>query len=285
MTKNYFLLAIIAMLLLFTACSESDKSTSTTVEYEAILADSADFVFEIPADLTGFTSQDVDYVGATVTGYPLAQFIPIDQITPSHDPDVIGDVRDFYQYEIVSSDADGNYSPRNSSNNLIGDLTFTQFSSGYLLPSEDGRTYFPSAEIVGAFRVKKATYIKLYYKVDVKKADGEIIPIEVRAFTASLLEYLDSDGNNDQDNAFAAVNFITDYITTEKDNYEYSLVLEDGYVDDETNNLYNWTKMQQAYFLPDKKSRIIFIDESGAQIHNPMKYVIRIELVEIAQGK
>ncbi len=101
-----------------------------------------------------------------VTGYKLDQFISASYVRAIVDStaDETDDFRSLFAYEIVSG-ADG-FSPRLSSNAGY-DLPWNLFSGGYLVPSDNFRTWFPNADLPGAFKVTQTDLFRLYRKVDV----------------------------------------------------------------------------------------------------------------------
>ena len=122
-------LVLIALLLL-SACSEKDNPTDTNIY-----------------------------------GYKLDQFINPDSVSAYVDANAAtpNSFRSLFNYEIVGSDG---FSPR-ASVNAGYDLPFNQFSQGYYVPSDEKRTWFPSLNLPGAFRVRNTSYFRLYRKVDV----------------------------------------------------------------------------------------------------------------------
>ena len=111
-------------------------------------------------------SEDDPPTGEDVLGYSLDQFIPADSVRVAVDPEAEPDeeFRTLFAYEIVSG-VDG-YSPRDS-DNAGYDLPWETFAGGYFVPSDDHRTWFPSASLPGAFKVRDAGLFRLYRKVDI----------------------------------------------------------------------------------------------------------------------
>lgn len=149
MKKLLYLLPALCLLLSMTACSENDNPT------------------DVPPDTTH------------VYGYQLEQFIDQATVTDSVDATAADslDFRGLFAYEIVSG-TDG-FSPRQSS--FAGyDLNWDTFRSGYLVPSDQGRTWFADPNLPSAFRVKHAGYFRMYRKIEVIAADNSSQMIELR---------------------------------------------------------------------------------------------------------
>lgn len=119
-----------------------------------------------------------DTTGNPVLGYLLEQFINADSVRVSVDPnaEATDDYRSLFAYEIVSGE--DNFSPRQSINAGY-DLLWEQFSAGYLVPSDDWRTWFPETELPAAFRVRDTGLFRLYRKVDVKSGLRETQTVEL----------------------------------------------------------------------------------------------------------
>ncbi|MDD2542808.1 MAG: hypothetical protein PHC57_00055 [Candidatus Cloacimonetes bacterium] len=156
MKKLLVSLLAVLMLLAISACSEKDNSTEATIE-----------------------------------GYLLEQFVGQDAVTQITDPsaDAEDDFRSLYGYEIVASDG---FSPRNSSN-AGWDLAWTKLKTGYIVPSDNNRTWFNDSETPGAFRVKDATNIRLYRKVDVEDSLGAGYYVELQGMTIHQIENWDGE--------------------------------------------------------------------------------------------
>lgn len=120
--------------------------------------------------------------GEDVLGYSLDQFIPADSVRLAVDPgaDIDEDFRTLFAYEIVSG-ADG-YSPRESVNAGY-DLPWETFALGYLVPSDDHRTWFTATTLPGAFKVRDTGMFRLYRKVDVSTGISGSKMVELGALT------------------------------------------------------------------------------------------------------
>ncbi len=155
--RLFIIIAIIALLI--GACSEKDKDNNT----------------------------------ATIYGYRLEQFVDIDAVRLVVDPTEADttDLRMLFAYEIVSS-ADG-FSPRASS--YAGyDLPWEEFERGYIVPSDQNRTWFPNPLLPGAFKIRDTGLFRLYRKIDVKTEHGETL-VELKGLP--LHQIMNWDGENE----------------------------------------------------------------------------------------
>ncbi len=160
MKKLTYLGAILALLLSLVACSENDNPT------------------------------DED-----VLGYKLDQFISADSVRNHVDSeaDATDDFRSLFAYEIVSS-GDG-FSPRASS--FAGyDLPWNIFAGGYFVPSDDHRTWFPDANLPGAFKVRDADLFRLYRKVEVNAGVRSSKQVELKGLILYPTENWDGESED-----------------------------------------------------------------------------------------
>jgi hypothetical protein len=111
-------------------------------------------------------SEDDNPTGEDVLGYKLDQFVDAAAVRNIVDAEAeeTDDFRSLFAYEIVSGE-DG-YSPRESENAGY-DLPWNLFSGGYYVPSDNHRTWFPDADLPGAFKVRDTGLFRLYRKVEV----------------------------------------------------------------------------------------------------------------------
>ncbi len=119
----------------------------------------------LAALLIGACSENDDPTDVNIYGYKLHQFIDkstVNALVQDDAPDSL-DYRDLFMYEIVGSD---DWSPRQSVNAGY-DLDWNTFKDGYLVPSDEGKTWFPNATLPSAFKVKNTDRFRLYRKVDV----------------------------------------------------------------------------------------------------------------------
>lgn len=132
MKQLSLLLLVLSILFVFTACSEKDDNPT----------------------------------GVQVHGIKLDQFINLALVADSVDATVADttDLRGLFAYEIVSGE-DG-FSPRQSS--YAGyDLAWNSFKQGFLVTSDNKRTWFSDPNLPGAFKVRQAKYFRMYRKIDV----------------------------------------------------------------------------------------------------------------------
>ena len=156
MRKIFFSLLTVLLLLSFTACSEDDNTTDPKIY-----------------------------------GYLLEQFVSTDAVIQITDPSAEAntDFRDLYTYEIVASDG---YSPRNSSNAGY-DLDWDVLKAGYIVPDDNRRTWFDNPDMPGAFRVKDATNLRLYRKVDIEDSLGTTYYVELGSLPVHQIENWDGE--------------------------------------------------------------------------------------------
>lgn len=140
--KRAFILIGFVLLLLITACSEKDNPTDTNI-----------YGYSLDQFITKIAVRNiVDLTAADTT-----------------------DFRSLFKYEIVSADAD-HWSPRSSVNTIpFGyDLNWSLFKQGFLVPSDNRKTWFPAAlGLPNAYKVKNAGTVRLYRKVDVESGRAE----------------------------------------------------------------------------------------------------------------
>jgi hypothetical protein len=149
------LLLALAVMFAMVACSEKDDDNTgpngNTAEPPA-LAQVADEVMAVPdsASLVNYTSEVVNYNGEDLTAYSLNEFL----MQTMNDTLALE-----YTFEIASEDG---YTPRQGGN---PELTYADFATGYLLPTNKYRTFFPSDDIFTAYDVKWADHVNLYRTV------------------------------------------------------------------------------------------------------------------------
>ncbi|MFO7896968.1 MAG: hypothetical protein R6U84_08550 [Candidatus Cloacimonadales bacterium] len=276
MKQNAILtLFILLGIILFTGCSEKDSTGPDNPQPEApALADSLDLEIILPDSLQQYTSEEVDYDGVSTTGYALAQFISETVVNEYLEVEQF-DARPLFAFELVSSDADDNWSPRERG---MPDLSWQQFSSGFILPAESAKAYFPDELIAGTYNVKFATYFRLYRKIDTV-LDGSITTFETNAFPTTEITYIKNDETL-LEPGFPLTNLISDYVTDDQDNYTYRFIAADGGENDDTGNIFSWQDLQNGYWLTEKE-RAIFLNEDSTLKWKSVKYVEQIELAEI----
>ncbi len=266
-----FIMGII-VLITFTACDDNTIENENEDPNPPSLATVVDIEFTIPdsTGLSNYISEEIDYNGAMVTAYVVDQFVDIDFVNAYIDEDGF-DGRELFAVEIVSSDVDGNFSPR-----IQGyyDLSWDDFITGFLLPTEMGRIYFPDDNIPTGYNVRWATYLRLYRKFDVV-LDANVIIFETGAFETLDVYHQAGNGNFYTDPGFALTGLVSDYVTENPENYEYNFTSPD----DET-AVFTWEDIQSAYWLTTQ-NKAVFLNEDGTEFYSSFKYLSRIELVEI----
>ena len=184
--KKEILILFLFIALIFIGCSE--KTGNTHDKTPPPMANNFDLQFIIPDTLTEFISETINYNDEEVTAYSLINFIPQDSVNIYTNQNDF-DARILFAIEAVSSDEDGNFSPRKKG---YPDLPWNQFKTGYYLPDVSKRLYFPDENIFGVYDVKNAHYLKLYRKVDVVSSDKTVI-FETNAFETKLITYFIND--------------------------------------------------------------------------------------------
>ncbi len=117
------------------------------------------------------SEKDDNPTDTNIYGYKLDQFIPNTTLRDLVDPSASDTLnfRELFAYEIVASDS---FSPR-ASINAGYDLTWNFFKEGYIVPSDNNRTWFsPELGLPSAFKVKNTSQFNLYRKVDVHSGSG-----------------------------------------------------------------------------------------------------------------
>jgi len=272
--KNYLviLLGLAMLLIAFTGCSE--KTTTSPNDNQATapeLAQTADTLFTVPDSLTNYNSQEIDYNGETVTAFALEQFVPETAVNNFTGADGF-DSRVLFAVEIVSSDEDGNWTPRSKG---YEDLDWNQFKTGWLIPSVSGKAYFPDDSIITGYDVKHAHYFKLYRKIEVTLSDT--ILFETGAFETEQVTYT-KDGEEYIATGFPLSNLISDYVTTAQADYNYHFIAADGWINNDTNNLYSWDNIRNGYWLSDS-DKAIFLNDAHETIFKSVRVLETIELI------
>ncbi len=256
-------LGLLLVAVVFTGCSEKDDSTGpddNNVDPPA-LSQTVDVVMAIPdsASLVNYTFETVNYEGVDMIGYPLAQFM---QNVREYDEKLE------YTYEIVSEDG---YSPRVGAN---PELTYAQFSTGYLLSTNKFRTFFPNDDITTAYDVKWTDHINFYRTITVINLDAEHINFQTGAIETEDVFHQAGDSNFYTDPGFKLTNFISEYITEMPADYSYFFTNSEGLTES-----YSWEEIEAGYWMPEQ-NKAIFIDADGIEILTRFKHLISIELVQ-----
>ena len=271
-TKLLFIGVII--LFTFTACDENVNENENDDPIPPAFAEVLDIEFTIPdtTELSNYTSEQVDYNGLMVTGYSLDQFVNMDSVNAYIDEDDF-DGRKLFAIEIVSSDEDGNWTPRD---NGYYDLSWDDYITGYLLPSEKGRIFFEDESIPSGHNVKWAYYLRLYRKIDVV-IDANVTLFETGAFETEDIYHQAGDGNFYTDPGFPLSNLVSNYVTDDPDNYEYQLInLEES---DDT-IIVTWDDIELGYWLTTQ-DKAVFLNDDGTEFLSSFKKLSSINLIEI----
>lgn len=272
--KKFTNLLLVGVIIAFTltACDDSLSGNENENPIPPALSQVVDIEFTIPdsTNLINYASQQIDYNGEMVTGYSLDQFVNMDSVNAYLDEDDF-DGRELFAIEIVSNDEDGNWSPRT---NGYYDLAWEDFITGYLLPDEKGRTFFPNENIATGYNVKWAHYIKLYRRIDVA-LDADTIIFETGALDLVDIYHQAGNGNFYTDPGIPLSSFISAYITANPDDFDYQFTsVYDG------TELYSWNDVQSAYWLTTQ-NKAVFLNDDGTEFLSSFKKLIKIELVEI----
>jgi len=265
-----FLLMGIIILFSVVACDNNPSENENDDPTQPALAEVVDIEFTIPdsTELLNFTSEQIDYNGLMVTGFSLDQFVNMDSVNLYIDEDGF-DGRKLFAVEIASSDG---YTPREHD---YYDLTWEDFASGFLLPSEKGRTFFPDDNIESGYNVKWTHHLRLYRKIDVV-LDGTSTIFETEAFSTDGIFHQAGNGNFYTDPGFSLTNLISDYIIENPDNYEYRFTSADD--DDEV--IFTWDDIQAGFWLATQ-NKAVFLNDDGTEFHSSFKKLLQIDLVEI----
>jgi hypothetical protein len=256
-----FLLSAFIFVMFAFGCSEKDNTgidNDNPTPPELAQIPDLEMAFPDSADLVNFISEDVNYEGVMVTGYNLVQFLDFNRAG-------VDELE--YTYEIV---ADDGYSPRQGGN---PDLTFAQFQTGYLLPTEKFRTYFPDAAIATAYNVKYALKINLYRTIVVVDDDGNEISFQTGAFETEDVYHQAGNGQFYTDPGFSLINLISDYVMENPQNYDFHFTASDDYT-----ATYTWDDLQTAWWLPEQ-NKAVFLNPDGTELYSSFKYLIRVELL------
>jgi len=249
------LFVLVSSLLLLVACSDNE----TTQVYDPPQpAETPNISVIVPLGdgLYSYDSMEIEYSGDTVSAYPLPQFI--ESFLPH-----------LFEYELVSNDDDGNWSPRFSG---MPDLVWNLFEKGYLIPEKQHRAFFPSEEIVNTYNVKFMGYINMYRRVDVVR-DGEIIPFQINSLeTISIQEHPEMVPTQ----VIPLEGFISDYVTTDKTSFTYLLEFQHG--DPE---ILSWDELREHHWSVGSED-IYKLQGSNQLVH---KFSMLTSITLVAEGR
>ncbi len=271
-TKLLFLGVII--LFTFTACDDGPSGNENDNPIPPSFAEILDIEFTIPdsTELVNYTSEQVDFNGLMVTGYSLEQFVEMDSVNTYIDEDDF-DGRKLFAIEIVSSDEDGNWTPRD---NGYYDLSWDDFLTGYVLPSEKGRSYFPDDNIITGYDVKWCYYLRLYRKIDVV-LDANITIFEPGSFETEDIYHQAGNGSFYTDPGFPLSNLVSNFVTGDPDNYEYQLV---NFEESDDTDIVTLDDIEKGYWLTTQ-NKAVFLNDDGTEFLSSFKKLSSINLVEI----
>ena len=265
--KKLWLLLLLGLFILFTACSEKDDDNPTGPSNQPqppAMATIADTAFTISTNVPAEWLATITYSDQQVQAASLAHYVDksvTDQLTTISDTTGAIDSRTLYAYQLISTDG---FTPRNKHYN---DLYWTDITAGYLLPSVDFRTYFPSTSIPTAFDVKNIATIKAYRVFNVVSPTDTVM-FELNSLTATThLNY-----SNAEEKAYKLQDLITNYVTATPANYKYRLIAVDGYSKE-----YTWEQIQQGYWLT-QSNKTIFDVEGMENSAKKFKHIKAIEL-------
>lgn len=231
--KRLLLFVTVLFLLLITACSEKDNPTDTNIY-----------------------------------GVKLDQFISkiaVRDLVDVTQPDSI-DYRNLFAYEIVSGDPDA-WSPRLSVNAGY-DLNWELFKEGFLVPSDNRKTWFPaSLGLPSAFKVKNTGTVRLYRKVDVESGRGSTT-VELKGLDIHSVQ----NWNSTDEDAIKLSDLLQG--VTQADSIGF--VAWDGYT-----KTYNWDQVNDGYYLLN--SEVTTFPTYNATMPNSLKKFKKLARV-IAYG-
>jgi hypothetical protein len=269
--KKLLLPALLFLFIMFGCSEKDDNTTSPNTPQPPAMATVADSVFSFPAEDTSFPVdiiQQVTYNGESANAIPLSYFITksmADQLVESTTDD---ETRKLFAYQIVASDG---FNPRNRG---YADMVWDTLNTGYLLPNNTFRTYFPSDVVPTAFDVKNAATIKMFRAVQVVKADGSVVLFEMNG----LQEYQTANYDSLNEAAVKLKDFITTYITTTPASYKYELVDNtETYVKE-----YTWDQIQDGYWLKETKRTIFPSYPDMPNSSRKFKKLMKIRLVPLS---
>jgi len=250
MKKKCGIVLFIALLVvLMTACSEKENITGgngDTIRPPA-LSVTPDIVINIPAfneaDFPREHIVQIDYRGRLVDAVSLSHFID-KALTDLHSGNATHETRSLFTYHIVGSDG---FSPRNS---RLDDLMWDVFRYGYIIPSEDFRSYFHRFDDNSAnnyenkedgkrgYLVRNVGTIQLFRSMIIENPRGDHI-----LFHTNLLNTVKRPIVENDEDVILLSEFITKYITDTPERFSYSIGAVNGSLSDPA---LSWTQMQGA---------------------------------------
>ena len=245
-----YLMVILVLLVGLVGCEKSNpvehKNTIPGIEPE--LAETFNFEFTIPEELEGYEFIEIEYGEGLVEAYPLAQFITLEGKVDS---------RGLYTYEIV---ADDGYSSRKGG----VDISWANFQTGYYLPTEKSRTYFPEGST--KWSVKGAEKFHLYRAIEVI-APNHDDPVVYEVDAMEQIQSLHPEIYTGK--VIPLKNFVSSYITKKPEDFGYKLGTVDGMIVE-----FTWDQLKEGYWSVDS-DRAFF---PNIEDRKPIKYFVSIEL-------
>jgi hypothetical protein len=209
---------------------KNDDNNDPALEaIEPELSDVYEFEIFFPTNFDNYEAEEIDYKENKVTAYKLGQFITVDDLRAEIDE------RNIYAYEIVAYD---DYTPRVS---MPVDLSWSQFQTGYYMPSEKNRTYFGEEADERPYNVKGANRVRAYRKIDVIVPDEEVLMYEVSAMVTVENDFTDYPGK-----IIPLKHFVTSYVTKTPASFEYRLTGVNGVA-----QTYTWSEIKEGYWYID----------------------------------
>ena len=212
--------------------------------------------------LTACSEKDNKPTDVKVYGYSLDQFI--NQALVANSVDAAADtleLRQLFNYEIVSGD-EGNWSPRLSVNAGY-DLPWDTFKTGYLVATDNNRTWFADPAIPSAYKVKNAGFFRLYRKISVHSGNAAK-EVELKGLTIHQI--------NNWDGVIESAVKISDLMQGIAAYDSISIVCYDGFG---SNKYYQTASVNDGYYLLDSE-RTIFPTASLPNNQKKMKKVAQI---------
>ena len=243
--KSFIVFLIVIVLVLFTACSEKEKTTLTPdTATPPVMASTPDFVITMPAEDTVFPDSvitEISYSGSLTPAVKLDFFIKksiTDSLALTNK-----ESRKLFAYHIIATDL---FTPRNRG---LDDLTWDIFAEGYLLPEKSYRTFFEelSNQEINTYNVKNVRNIELFRSIIVEKPDGTKVLFENNIFSTEMI----ANHSDDLENAFKLKDLITEYITKTPENYTYLFTAVDDFTME-----YEWSHIQAGYWLKQSERTI-----------------------------
>jgi len=169
------------------------------------------------------------------------------------------------------------YDPWNRPTPLI-DLLWSDFAKGYLVPSQNYRTFFYdyTKNMINGYNVQRVNAIFLFRTIVVVNPQSKpflfelnLLPTQERLNTNGVLEP-----------SYLLTDLITKFITENPQQYEYLYETEDeweGTTFEGKTNTFSWVHMQNGYYL--KESDRIFIPDYNTNGAMRPSRVVKISLI------